>query len=343
MTVLSSILDRSPAGYDPEVAYLLSLVATWSYSEAQTLEDVLARDKIAGCRPAPITSFSVENPALPVDANGFLISYPDRRFHVLCFRGTEPTNVVDLLTDALVEPHVWRAGEEGWVHRGFFLSMDVLWPAIRHELAELEGDLYIAGHSLGGAIAVLTGRRFLDEGERFRLGLRGVYTFGQPMVGDRAFCDACADLPLYRHVYDRDLVPRLPPTGLGTGGYRHFGRLLAPGQGARERVWQATGQDSAPESCHACEILPAFLTLVTARTNDSSVPLALTSQGLRAVGFFLSLALCGTRDMIETVTGLPRLIAAGRLSLDDHIPTHYVDVSKASVPGKRSELAMQGA
>ncbi|XXX80344.1 lipase family protein [Sorangium sp. So ce134] len=87
--------------------------------------------------------------------------------------------------------------------------------------------LYITGHSLGGALAVLTAARMytkLDDG-RLRDVLRGVYTFGQPMVGNRTFARTVGtnfESKLFRHVYRKDIVPRLPPLSLGR--FVHFGR-----------------------------------------------------------------------------------------------------------------------
>jgi len=55
--------------------------------------------------------------------------------------------------------------------------------------------------------------------------LRAVYTFGQPMVASRQLAD---DLQqdqffrnkLVRHIYNRDVIPQLPPLG----DYAHFGQ-----------------------------------------------------------------------------------------------------------------------
>ncbi|KYF83459.1 hypothetical protein BE17_10665 [Sorangium cellulosum] len=87
--------------------------------------------------------------------------------------------------------------------------------------------LYITGHSLGGALAVLTAARIYTNGdvEELRSVLRGVYTFGQPMVGDRTFARAVGrkfERKLFRHIYRNDIVPRLPPRTLGH--FEHFGQ-----------------------------------------------------------------------------------------------------------------------
>ena len=324
MTLLSTIRETAPAPYDPDIAYLLSVISTWCYGDKEVLKMVLER-KNMGVRDPAIQAYTVRNAALPVDANGFLITL-DESFHVLSFRGTEPTKLVDVLTDALVEKHIWRADEDEWVHRGFFLSMDVLWPELFDRLAELEGNLYITGHSLGGAMAVLAGRRILDSGLKSPT-LQGVYTFGQPMVGNAKFAEQSKDLNLQRHVYDKDLVAYLPPIGVGAGDYVHFGNLYRERDGGREEVWyHAETESEEPESCHISEILPAFLTPLMERLKFQSVPLLATSFGLRAVG--LALSLSSLQDVLDAPTVMGR-----RLSFEHHIPTHYVDVSRASRPG----------
>ena len=92
-------------------------------------------------------------------------------------------------------------------------------------------SLYVTGHSLGGAMAVLFATMLVmsDDPERQAIAekLRGVYTFGQPMVASKAFAEyatsrlAEADVPLLRYVYKRDPVPRLPPGSVGD--FAHFG------------------------------------------------------------------------------------------------------------------------
>src|SRR6202008_4848353 len=87
------------------------------------------------------------------------------------------------------------------------------------------------GHSLGGALAAITALTLAEFGH---VALRppgyprlaGLYTFGQPMVGDPAFAEwAEGQLgPLtFRYVNDDDLIPRLPSRF--EGKYRHFGML----------------------------------------------------------------------------------------------------------------------
>ncbi|WP_437774635.1 lipase family protein [Sorangium sp. So ce1097] len=87
--------------------------------------------------------------------------------------------------------------------------------------------LYITGHSLGGALAVIAAALLhVDPSlDGIRRKLRGVYTYGQPMVGFSDFAmrfDEEFGKKLFRHVYGRDIVPSLPPRTAGS--FVHFGK-----------------------------------------------------------------------------------------------------------------------
>jgi hypothetical protein len=75
--------------------------------------------------------------------------------------------------------------------------------------------------------------------------LGGVYTFGQPMVGGPGFADRCHQefgTSVFRHVFDHDIVPRLPPVTAGT--FKHFGREYRSTEcdGWKEQYGKPTGQ-----------------------------------------------------------------------------------------------------
>ncbi len=95
--------------------------------------------------------------------------------------------------------------------------------------------LYITGHGLGGALAARCSHDLQDkEHEGIRDVVRGIYTYGQPRIGNEIFARRCQSTYghlLYRHVLRRirhihanDSVPMFPPPSIGR--FEHFGHEL---------------------------------------------------------------------------------------------------------------------
>jgi pimeloyl-ACP methyl ester carboxylesterase len=128
---------------------------------------------------------------------------------VLAFRGSDPVTLQTWLTDAVVRL-VERPDYPGRVHLGFASALRRTWALIEPAL-DAAGDrpLFLTGHSMGGALAVLTAARLARAGRP----AVATYTFGAPRVGDPAFCAAHA-LPTYRVVNRLDLVPEVPLASL---------------------------------------------------------------------------------------------------------------------------------
>jgi pimeloyl-ACP methyl ester carboxylesterase len=164
---------------------------------------------------------------------------------VVAFRGTESPTTLDglkdvLLTDAmnlLVVPEgrlghdLSAAGVGARFHKGFVDAIAAVWDplatAVEAELHAYDRPLWITGHSLGGALALLAAwlfkRRFVPVHE--------VCTFGAPMIGNR---EACAAFDrefagrIFRYVNGRDPVPKLPTMSLVANEFLHVNqeRLL---------------------------------------------------------------------------------------------------------------------
>ena len=124
---------------------------------------------------------------------------------VLAFRGSDPVTLPTWVTDAVVK--LVACGEyEGRVHHGFSSALRRTWGKVETLLDKAcDKPLFLTGHSMGGALAVLTACRLARAGRP----PVATYTFGSPRVGDRAFCAGYA-LPTYRVVNGLDLVPEIP-------------------------------------------------------------------------------------------------------------------------------------
>ncbi|WP_437591730.1 lipase family protein [Sorangium sp. So ce1000] len=165
--------------------------------------------------------------------------------------------------------------------------------------------LYITGHSLGGAMAVLAAARlFHEHPEEMKKKLGGVYTYGQPMVGDQAFAERCeADFGsrLFRHIFRNDVVPHWPPRS--TGAFKHAGK---------KEYWSS----------------PDGWTERTSKTYQTltmlwSLPVSLSAFFLEQLPF-LSEAL-RKAPLISAVTNLPPF----QHSIFDHLPINYLRTSLA--------------
>ena len=121
---------------------------------------------------------------------------------VLAFRGTEK-DFKDIKTD--LNARFYRA-DGAKMHSGFRRAYDYVAGSVSGAVSGL-GDcrLYITGHSLGGALALIAARSLNADN------VAACYTFGSPKVGSSEFGDDIK-VPIYRVVNAADLVPRVPPT-----------------------------------------------------------------------------------------------------------------------------------
>lgn len=148
------------------------------------------------------------------------------RFAVLAFRGTEPgRDPKDIVTD--LKANLVPVYGGGKVHAGFLGAFNEIEDVLVDVLVRgsLRVPLYVTGHSLGGALAVIAGQWLQGWLQGVRWGApAAIYTFGAPRVGDSDFVASMIRIPQYRMVRCADIVPRRPWI-LTLAGYLHGGDL----------------------------------------------------------------------------------------------------------------------
>ena len=146
---------------------------------------------------------------------------------IVAFRGTVSNNFSNWLTDIQLRPVPF--GSFGKVHKGFRDALDSVWPEIRSHIGFTENrNVRLTGHSLGGALALLAGARFIDEYSENLV--KEIYTFGQPRTGDKDFKQAVNQSYLNGCVYKfanyNDMVTVVPPGMKKIIGYVDVGYIL---------------------------------------------------------------------------------------------------------------------
>lgn len=233
---------------DEVIRHVLATCCGYAYGDKDVIATTLTRMGLERTSLAEIT-MSVD--AMLLRSTAYVVQSTDGRVVILCYRGTPPLDLISWALDAEIEPEQIDIGREGdalrgFVHSGFYRNVR----ATRFEVVKkllraadgqaIAGDgggvvqpleaLYITGHSLGGAMALLMAIMLQKtqphtEYKKIADKLKAVYTFGQPMVASRQLAD---DLQhdwffrnkLVRYIYNRDVIPQLPPMG----DYAHFGQ-----------------------------------------------------------------------------------------------------------------------
>ena len=268
-------LASPPDTPDEIVRHVMAVCCGYAYGDKDIVATMMTR---MGLEKPNIAEISISVDAMLLRSTAYLVQSADGRVVILCYRGTPPLDIISWALDAEIEPEQIEIDQEsgslrGAVHGGFYRNVrvsraavvDLLLSAMNGESIVNAGTrvdkpleaLYITGHSLGGAMALLMAimlrkTQFGTDYTKIADKLAAVYTFGQPMVASRQLA---ADLQqdwffrdmLVRHIYSRDVIPQMPPVG----DYAHFGQEFhydadVAGWRRHERLtgqltnWQAT-------------------------------------------------------------------------------------------------------
>jgi pimeloyl-ACP methyl ester carboxylesterase len=157
---------------------------------------------------------------------------------IIAFRGTE-RSLGDVLTDLRI---IRKHTSDGALHSGFWQGYDRIHTAaadVAAKAARRGGRVWLTGHSLGGALAVVAAYRLDDEKN---LPIGGVVTFGQPMVVMPNLAQS-----LYPRIHDRYLrfVNGDDPIATLVRPYVHFGELALYREGAFQRENMSPGDPAS--------------------------------------------------------------------------------------------------
>lgn len=201
----------------------------WNYSNGYTM----ARMSVLAYQNEEIVKYQLGNSGnfkwfenRVKDTQGFGYARSDSL--VISFRGTESKR------DAMLDLQRHRIDfmvndvRRGKVHNGFSEALDSVWDQVEKFIkdhmfeneqgGEVSRRIWLTGHSLGGAIATLCAAKIAHIYGGKVIG--GVYTFGQPRVGNRDFqtqaINAITRGKIFRIYRSADPIAMLPRIG-----YRH--------------------------------------------------------------------------------------------------------------------------
>jgi triacylglycerol lipase len=203
--------------YQPHNAEFLAFTAKLVYEKDQkAIEAVLAdQEKIKNFRYQKLRLIDQKN------AQAMVIA--DEEKVIVAFRGT------DELSDWMANFKYSLIKTEGFfgeIHEGFYHNFRLLWKEVRETFEDFKRgtykSLWFTGHSLGGALASLAVAALIQEDYP----VYGLYTFGQPRVGNREFArilNVEFKDRYFLFINHQDIVTRIPTRKMG---YSHAGNLL---------------------------------------------------------------------------------------------------------------------
>jgi triacylglycerol lipase len=226
------VFEAQTTGFSAGNALILAQLCKAAYLDQASARALALQQGLTGFIWIDLTKQFEDVYAIAASGPGFV---------AIAFRGTKNFNnwMTDLHATPVKFPWIFDRGPDvGDIHAGFAHAVRDAWPKIQAALDALiptpavapgitqAPTLWIAGHSLGGALAVLTGAAFSMWSDAPIRSVNGIYTFGQPRVGLHSFCghyDHLLSRRTFRFVNNQDLVPRVPFRGWD---YADLGQMI---------------------------------------------------------------------------------------------------------------------
>jgi predicted lipase len=154
------------------------------------------------------------------DIQGFTGYSSNLNAIILSFRGS--SNIQNWIINLSFNQIAYSRCSNCKVHNGFYTGYNTVKATIISQIQALkalhrDAKIYITGHSLGGAIAVLAAPDIKDNFGA----IAGLLSFGEPRVGNSEFASWFGSVTTHtRVIHYGDIVPHLPPQ---VNGYLHDG------------------------------------------------------------------------------------------------------------------------
>lgn len=248
------------------------------------------------------------NSVLPIASTQAVIAV-GRGATIVAFAGTDPLVLANWITDfdtRIASAHVAE---------GIEVAAQSIWRQLQSLLDRPEaaaGKTFVTGHSLGGALAVVTADRIVKS----RRGVEAVYTFGMQRPGSNQFAieyNERIGQRTYRLVHGEDFVPTFPPSEFG---FHHVGRYLHCDRGAKFKT-EALAADPTSDSPPFIEGISKDLASLLLAPLSTILPVAgrVKLAALMAAGL-------GSEGMRRDPVGIAIELLPPRLR--DHIPDRYI-------------------
>jgi len=147
------------------------------------------------------------------DTQGYIGVLPSDKSIYVVFRGSQDIRNWVTNLNAFKTPYTSYPECGCQVHQGFYGAEQKVIASIISEVKTLRTkysgySVKVTGHSLGAALAQLTGMDILKAGIPC-----SVYNFGMPRAGDKTYAAfATSKLPIWRVTHNKDTVPHVPYT-----------------------------------------------------------------------------------------------------------------------------------
>lgn len=230
--------------FSPERAKIFALFSEAAYcSEAS-----LASWNCTPCREPLIAGFRVSRVLYGKKAETQVFIGSDDDDIVVSFRGTD--NLKNWIQDLKFPKSTsYPKCPQCKVHSGFWsawleLETDVLAEVERLVKLKPSAKIFVTGHSLGAALAALCAAELGASSHSLGFPIEGVYTFGQPRVGNTAFTSfyELGEHVSWRITHWRDIVPHLPFEVLG---FRHTStEVFYNEENSDWKICDGNGEDS---------------------------------------------------------------------------------------------------